>query len=431
MKSFEDMNLKSELLSSLKGMNFTEPTEVQSKGIPVVLDGGDVIVRSKTGSGKTGAFLVPIVQLLKREDVQGALVIAPTRELASQVAKVAEAMTYNTGLSSTVVYGGASIENQIRSLRRKQNIVIGTPGRIIDLMERGELRLDNIKFLVLDEADIMLDMGFIEDVEYIISKTPKSKQMMLFSATMPDSIVQLSRKYMKKATRITIGNEEDLTVDTIFHSYAVSGDYSKVATLLAYLNEFKPGKSIIFSHTKRGADILYEVLLEHGYDAAVIHGDLTQAQRERSLNDFKKNARYLIATNVAARGLDITDVSDVINFDIPEDPYIYVHRVGRSARMGANGNAMTIINDNEVRLIREIEDSANIRMSMVELNREPFKHVRFHSSRSKRPYKGDGNGERRNSPRNGGRRRSGGYNRGGQSRGGYRRDDRGPQHFRD
>ncbi|HKJ97215.1 MAG TPA: C-terminal helicase domain-containing protein, partial [Thermoplasmataceae archaeon] len=182
---------------------------------------------------------------------------------------------------------------------------------------------------------------------------------------------------------VTIGNEEELTVETVFHSYAVAGNYSKVATLLAYLTEFNPTKSIIFSHTKRGADILYEVLREHGYDAAVIHGDLSQAQREKSLSTFRSDAKYLIATNVAARGLDITDVSDVINFDIPEDPYVYVHRVGRSARMGASGNAMTIITDKEVSLIHEIEDSANIRMSLIELNKEPFKHVGFNYTHRK------------------------------------------------
>lgn len=399
MTKFEEINLRPELLASLEDMGFIEPTEVQEKTIPLILQGKDVIVRSKTGSGKTGAFLVPIIQNLNRKNIQGALVIAPTRELALQVSKVADSMTKGTGLTSAVVYGGASIENQIKILRRGINIVVGTPGRIIDLMERGEVKLDNLKYLVLDEADIMLDMGFIEDIELIISRTPSQKQVMLFSATMPEMIVKLSKKYMKKPSRISIGNDEELTVETIFHSYAVSGSYSKVATLLAYLAEYKPQKSIIFSHTKRGADILYQVLIEHGYDATVMHGDLTQAQREKSLLAFRTEAQFLIATNVAARGLDITDVSDVINFDVPEDPYVYIHRVGRSARMGASGNAMTIINDSEVNLIHEIEDSANIRMSLVELNREPYKNVGFHYTHRK--YQGQNSPERKEQRRRG------------------------------
>ncbi len=406
MTNFEDMNLRQELLESLRSMNFLEPTEVQEKTIPLALEGRDVIVRSKTGSGKTGAFLIPIIQRLRKSDAQNALIIAPTRELAMQVHKVAVSMVRRTGLNATVVYGGASIENQIRNLKNGTNIVIGTPGRIIDLMERGELRFRDLKHLVLDEADIMLDMGFIEDIEMIISKLPKVKQMMLFSATIPEPIERLARKYMHKPAKVSIGSEERLTVETIFHSYAVSGNYSKIATLLAYITEYNPTKAIIFSHTKRGADILYDVLMQHGFDAQVIHGDLTQAQRERSLSGFRETAKFLIATNVAARGLDITDVSDVINFDVPEDPYVYIHRVGRSARMGATGNAMTIIHDSELNLIREIEDSANIRMSKVELNREPFRNVQFNYTHRKyqqehrQTSRQGNNGPRRQSGRN-------------------------------
>lgn len=426
MTKFEEMNLRSELLTSLEKMDFTDATEVQEKTIPNILQGKDVIVRSKTGSGKTGAFLVPIVENLRKKDEQSALIIAPTRELALQVYNVAQAMTWKTGLYASVVYGGASIENQIKNLKRGTNIIVGTPGRILDLMERGEIRLNALKYLVLDEADIMLDMGFIEDIEVIISQTPSDKQVMLFSATMPDQVVKLSKKYMKKPVKISIGKDEELTVDTIFHSYAVSGNYSKIATLLAYLNEYNPTKAIIFSHTKRGADILYQVLKEHNYDATVMHGDLTQAQREKSLSGFRDNAQFLIATNVAARGLDITDVSDVINFDVPEDPYVYIHRVGRSARMGASGNAMTIINNSELDLIRQIEDSANIRMSMVELNREPYKHVGFNYTHRKYQNQGDEPERRQQRRRGGGRpgysRRSGGRDRfSGNNRNGNRR----------
>lgn len=380
MTQFEDLKLKNNLLNALKKMNFKETTEVQEKAIPLILnEGKDVVVRSKTGSGKTGAFLIPIIEMLSSSDIQSALILTPTRELAMQVFNVAVDMGSGSGIRTTVVYGGASIENQIRNLRKGSNIVVGTPGRVIDLLKRGELVFNHLKFFVLDEADIMLDMGFIEDIEFIMSKTPRAKQSMLFSATIPERILHLAKRYMKKPVHLDIGKKEELTVRTISHSYALSSNSEKVATLLAYLNEFKPGKSIIFSHTKRGADVLYYILQSQGYDATVIHGDLTQAQREKALSEFRKYTQFMIATNVAARGLDITDVSDIINFDTPDDPNVYIHRVGRSARMGAYGNAFTIVEDSESHLIEEIESSARIRMSRIILNKEPYEGITFNA----------------------------------------------------
>ena len=398
MTKFETFNLKGELLNSLNEMNFIEATEVQEQAIPLALDNTDLVVRSKTGTGKTGAFLIPIIQKSDPKERISSLIITPTRELALQVYKVAEKMGQKSKIRATVVYGGASIDNQIRNIRKGTNIIIGTPGRLIDLMKRGELDISKLKFLVLDEADIMLDLGFIEDIEYIISKTPSKKQSMLFSATVPERVLNLAKRYMKNPQSLKIGEGGEMTVKTISHSYALSADSSKIATLLAYINEYNPSKSIIFSETKRGADYLYDVLAGQGFNVTVMHGDLTQAQREKSLQAFRQSAQFLIATNVAARGLDITDVSDVINFDTPSEPYVYVHRVGRSARMGNNGSAFTIIERNEMDLIRKIEHSVKIHMSRIELNQEPYKglgHSFSSGGRNRRQNSGDRGQNRR------------------------------------
>ena len=411
MTSFESFELKSEILKSLDEMEFVTPTEVQLRAIPLALKGNDLIVRSKTGTGKTAAFLLPILLATHAGDGITSLIILPTRELALQVHGVSLKMGSNSGIKSVVVYGGAGIDNQIKQLRRRPEIVVGTPGRIIDLMKRGELNLSSLRFLVLDEADVMLDLGFIEDIEYIISKTPRNKQSMLFSATIPEEILGLTKKFMQNPEFLRVGAKEQMTVSTITHSYAVSSDAGKIPALLAYINEYNPRKSIIFAETKRGADRLYRVLSREGYDATVIHGDLTQAQREKSLAEFRRESRFLVATNVAARGLDITDVSDVINFDLPGEPFVYIHRVGRSARMGNNGNAFTIVHESEIDEIRNIERSIKIHMMRIELNQEIYADAgrnmgfdreyrnnnnRRDSPRSFNKPKRDGYGKRRN-----------------------------------
>ena len=408
MTGFETFQIKREVLESLRDMNFVNPTEVQAKAIPLALQGRDLIVRSKTGTGKTGAFLIPILNNTSIEDRMTSLIILPTRELALQVLDVARKMAKHSGIKSVVVYGGASIENQIKELRRNPGIVIGTPGRIIDLMKRGELDLSRIKYLVLDEADIMLDMGFIEDVEYIIYKTPRNKQSMLFSATVQQEIMRLTKRFMSNPQYLKVGIKEEMTVNSISHSYAISIDSRKIPALLAYISEYSPRKSIIFAETKRGADHLYNVLISEGLDATVIHGDLTQAQREKSLAEFRAGGRFLIATNVASRGLDITDISDIINFDLPNEPFVYIHRVGRSARMGTAGKAFTIVDRDEVDEIRNIERTVNINMMRIELSQEAFldagKNLDYYRER-----------------RNNGDNRSGGYGQRSHNSGGNRR----------
>lgn len=376
MQNFEEIEPIDGLLKNLVRMGFETPTEVQSKAIPPIMEGKDIVVRSKTGSGKTGAFLIPILNATSGKRGITSLIITPTRELALQVYGVAQEMGKGLNVNATPVYGGVSIENQIRKIRNGANMIVGTPGRIIDLMRRKVLSFRNLNYLVLDEADIMLDMGFIENIEFIISETPETKQVLLFSATIPGRILDLSKKYMKDPEYIRLGKEKDITVSSIFNTFAVNYNGNKVSTLLAYVDEYTPNKAIIFTEQKRDAAALGEILADNGLNPVVIHGDLTQAQREKALSEFRNGTKFLVATNVAARGLDISNISDIINFDAPREPEIYVHRVGRSARMGKEGKAFTIIDQGDEDIISSIEDSLKIRMSALRVNEEAFAGVK-------------------------------------------------------
>lgn len=376
LKHFKQLELKPALLDALHNMNFHEMTEVQELAIPLLLERKDLVVRSKTGSGKTGAYLVPIFEKLEHKGHPQSIIILPTRELATQVSNVAERLARATGMRVALVYGGVSINVQIRNIANGADLVIGTPGRILDLMERGALRLDRIKLLVLDEADLMLDMGFIEDVEQIVSSSPKDRQTILLSATMPREILGIARKYMKEdAAKLTVGEEEDITVSTITHYYFVASGRLKFSALLAYIDKFKPEKCIIFTATQREAEFVHRFLRNNDFDAIVMHGGLTQAKREYSLRSFKQHARFLISTNLASRGLDIPDVSDIINFDAPDEPKIYVHRVGRSARMGKYGRAFTIYGMAQRGLMQDTMRLANVKMTQVELDTNKFRDI--------------------------------------------------------
>ncbi|MFI5412336.1 MAG: DEAD/DEAH box helicase [Candidatus Micrarchaeales archaeon] len=438
MKEFKDMQLKPELTESLKRIGFVTTTEVQEAAIPVILSGKDAIVRAKTGTGKTGAFLVPILEKIPHNAGVQAIIIVPTRELALQVSSVAEKLGSYMHFDVATVYGGASMNVQISMLKRGASIVVGTPGRIIDLVDRGVLKLNNIKFLVLDEGDTMLDMGFIEDIEYVMSKSPAEKQTLLFSATMPRPIVDIARRHMNSDYKtITVGKEEELTVTSITHTYFFAKGRMKYATLLAYIKQYNPQKAIIFSRTKHEANVIHMVLVKQGFDAILLHGGLTQARREKSLSNFRSGAKFLIATNVAARGLDIDNVTDVINFDAPENPHDYVHRVGRSARMGKEGRAFTIVGLDEKGLIRAIQYEANVQMQQINLDINQFldievlKHLnegRMHSRQGggtieRRPH-GGGGFRGREGGRGGGREhgpsRFGGDRQGGDRHGGFR-----------
>ena len=413
------MALKPELVESLKRAGFVTATEVQEKSIPELLQGKNLIVRARTGTGKTIAFVVPILQQIdsRSRDVE-ALIVVPTRELALQVSSVAHHVGSHMHIEAATIYGGASINVQIQQLRAEPNVVVGTPGRLMDLYKRGALNLDNVKFLVLDEADLMLDMGFIGDVEYLISKTPYDKQIMLFSATMPREIVKMAEGYSNgRIEKITVGEEEKITVDTIQHLYAIAPNGLRYAALLAYIKQYSPRKAIIFARTKFEANTIHRVLLSQSHDVILLHGGLTQAARERSLGHFRKGATLLVATNVAARGLDIDNVTDIINFGVPEEPNVYVHRVGRSARMGKEGRAFTIATAEQRREIRDVEDYANIKMNLINLDLEPFKalqlpvHQREERRGGFRDRSGGGRYGNREGGGGGGRRSGGGGGR--------------------
>lgn len=341
------------------------------------MQGKDIIVRAKTGTGKTCAFLIPIMQKIAEARSPQALIIVPTRELALQIFDVANKLKQTKRNNIAVVYGGASINVQMYNLRQNPNIIIGTPGRIIDLIERKALYLNELKFLVLDEADTMLDMGFIEDIEFIMSKTPNAKQSMLFSATIPDEIKNTAERHMHHPLFLSIGKEEEIIISKIKHYYAISPKKLKFATLLAYIKKYNPKKAIIFVQTKYAANEIYDALKNQGIHAILLHGGLTQSRREISLRNFKSGAQFLIATNIAARGLDISGISDIISFDAPDIPNIYVHRVGRSARMNADGLAFTIVESDQKNFVSDIEYVTNIKMERLFLDPKPFLHIQL------------------------------------------------------
>jgi ATP-dependent RNA helicase DeaD len=376
LTDFREMNLKPELVESLNRVGFVSATEVQERAIPELMRGKNLIVRAKTGTGKTAAFLIPILQATNGARATEAIIIVPTRELALQITNFAQQIGRPLHVNTIAVYGGASINAQLGALRLSPEILVGTPGRILDLLKRGALNLDRVKYLVLDEADIMLDMGFIDDVERIISRIPRTRQTMLFSATISNQVARIAEKYSNSATeRIVIGKEEEPVVQTIKHLYTMVPFRLKYSCLLAYIKEYAPKKAIIFARTKFEANSINRVLLSQNYNVILMHGGLTQSAREKALASFRNGAQFLIATNIASRGLDIPDISDIINFGAPDDPRVYVHRVGRSARMGKEGRAATIADLEQKNALLDIEDEANITLHEIKLDLSPFEHL--------------------------------------------------------
>jgi len=354
--TFADLGLSPELLRAVQEAGFSAPMPVQARVIPIVLSGRDVIVQAQTGTGKTAAFALPILQQCHplEHGVQ-ALVLTPTRELALQVTAVFQQLGRYTGARVVPVYGGQPIERQLRALRDGADIVVGTPGRIIDHLRRETLQLEDVRMVILDEADEMLNMGFIEDVEWILDQTPATRQTGLFSATIPERVAQLAHRYLHDPVRVTIAPEH-ITVPHIRQIVYEVPESAKLAALQRVLAFEQPTSAIIFCRTKSGADTLAQALQARGEDAEAIHGDLTQAQRDRVMARFRAGkAVLLVATDLAARGLDIPQVTHVINYDIPQDPESYVHRIGRTGRAGAPGTAITLVTPRERRMVREIE----------------------------------------------------------------------------
>lgn len=354
IQKFEDMKIDTVLISSLKKRNFVEPTDVQKAAIPPAMEGNDMIVQARTGSGKTLSFLIPIFEKIEGNRGIEAIILVPVRELAQQVESEAKYIGSAKAIGTVAVYGGASIENQIKGMKRA-SVVVGTPGRVIDLMKRGALRLENIKFFVLDEADRMLDMGFLDDITWIISRTPEKKQVMLYSATMPEEIVKLSRRYLNNPVRLRL-SEDSISAKGISQYYIRVGSMNKLAKLSALLDN-EPGKYLVFTRTKIGAQRVAENLQRWKYRAFALHGDMTQAARTRTMNDFKNGRiNILIATDVASRGIDVEGITHVVNYDVPLYEKDYVHRIGRTGRLGKDGKAVTFITREELPILRKIEE---------------------------------------------------------------------------
>lgn len=366
--SFTEFNLSKTIMKAVAEMGFEEATPIQASTIPPLLEGLDVIGQAQTGTGKTASFGIPLVQLINpSQKTIGGLVLTPTRELAIQVAEEITKIGKYSRLKVLPIYGGQSIEWQIRSLHRPTQIVVGTPGRIIDHINRGTIKLDDVQMVILDEADEMLNMGFIDDVKFILSRIPETRQTALFSATMPDPIRQLAVKYQKnpKWVRVT---PHQVTVPEITQVYYDVFGRDKFDSLSRVLDAENPDLAIIFCRTKKGVDELTASLQSRGYLADGLHGDLSQAQRDRVMKKFReKSIEYLVATDVAARGLDVENVTHVINYDIPQDPEVYVHRIGRTGRAGKTGTAITFVTPAEQGMRRSIEALAKTKIRRMPL----------------------------------------------------------------
>jgi ATP-dependent RNA helicase DeaD len=367
-RGFAALGISPAVLRALADMGFEEPSPIQERTIPLALAGRDVIGQAQTGTGKTAAFGVPIVERTDpRRAVVQSLVLTPTRELCLQVAgEIAKIGKYRS-LKTLPVYGGQSIERQLRTLERGVHVVVGTPGRVMDHLRRQSLDLSQVHLLVLDEADEMLDMGFVEDIEAILAYTPSQRQTMLFSATMPEPILQLAQTYLRDPVRVTIVSES-LTVPQVHQVYYEVRGIDRVEALARILDYENVERAIIFCRTKKGADELGEALQARGFLAETIHGDLNQAQRNRVMKRFREGAvELLVATDVAARGLDIESVTHVINYEIPQDAESYVHRIGRTGRAGRSGEAITLIHPREFRQLRQIERTVRTRIERREV----------------------------------------------------------------
>ncbi len=355
MSAFSTFGVDKSIIKAIHEMGFEEPSPIQSTCIPKILTGVDVIGQAQTGTGKTAAFGIPITEQVSTKPVVQALILTPTRELAIQVSGEIRKIAKYKRVKTLPIYGGQSIGHQIRALKQGVQIVIGTPGRILDHLSRNTLQLHEVKMIVLDEADEMLDMGFIEDIESILKSVPKERQSLLFSATMPPEIRSLANRYMVSPEVIRV-NREDVTAPLIEQVYYKVFERNKIDSLCRILDHEEAELGIIFCRTKKGVDELTETLQARGYLADGLHGDLSQAQRDKVMSDFRNTRiEFLIATDVAARGIDVSNVSHVINYDIPQDPESYVHRIGRTGRAGKKGIALTLVTPREMKQLRVIE----------------------------------------------------------------------------
>jgi ATP-dependent RNA helicase DeaD len=369
IECFNDFPLSKEVLRGIDRLGFSSPSPIQAQTIMPLLEGRDVIGQAQTGTGKTAAFGIPMVERIDPEDrrVQG-LVLAPTRELAVQTADQIRRISRYTKLRVLPVYGGESINKQINELKKGAHIVVGTPGRILDHLQRKTLSLSGVTCVVLDEADRMLDMGFIKDIERILSKVPKNKQTSLFSATIDKSVWNVCNRFMKEPERILVSRDE-IALPQISQYYMIVDPKRKFDALISVLDEHSVERAILFCRTRRETSKLARNLKAKGYDAKPLHGGLTQPQRDAVMESFRRGKlKILVATDVAARGLDIDDVTHIINYTIPNEPAVYFHRIGRTARMEADGTAITLVTAEEMPDLKQIK--ALTKTKIMELKSE-------------------------------------------------------------
>ena len=370
MTTFESLGIEEGLLHSIQALGFTQPTPIQEKAIPVLLKGTkDFVGLAQTGTGKTAAFGLPLLQLINKADkFPQALIICPTRELCLQITNdLGTFKNKKDHINVTAVYGGTSIGEQIRSLKKGTHIVVATPGRLIDLIERKAINLEKIHYVVLDEADEMLNMGFKDDIEFILKNTPVRQSTWLFSATMPQEIKQVSKRYMTQPVEVTIG-KMNAGASTIDHQFYVTQHVNRYETLKRII-DFNPGLyGIVFTRTKADAQDIAEQLTREGYDIEPLHGDLTQQQRDKVMGLFRdKSIQLIIATDVAARGIDVQGITHVINYELPDDTEVYTHRSGRTGRAGKSGISMSIVTPKEIYQLRQIEKLMNTRFHKMDI----------------------------------------------------------------
>ena len=367
MKTFEELEINEDIMRSVKELGFTTPFPIQAQAIPVLLRGTDVIGQAHTGTGKTATFGIPMLQnIIKGGGIQG-LIIAPTRELAIQISDELKKIGKYTKLKAVTVYGGQGIGVQLDALRRKPEIVVATPGRLIDHLNQGSIRTDDIKHVVLDEADVMLDMGFIEDIEYVLEKVPANRITSMFSATMPPEILRLSDKYLNNPKNILI-DSDDLSGEGIDQSFLVIKDRDKHRYLTDFIKENR-GQVIVFCSTKIRTRNVSRDLQKARFKVVAIEGDMSQNKREHSMMKFRKNqADVLVATDVAARGIDVPKVGLVVNYDVPNQDMVYFHRIGRTARAGAKGKAITLVSYSSIADWKIIKKQ--IKSDLTDLNKK-------------------------------------------------------------
>lgn len=364
--AFAALGVDVPLLRALEKIGFKQPTDIQRELIPLVLQGRDVFGQARTGTGKTAAFGLPILQLTVPDKRLQALILVPTRELAVQVAAELHRMGELTGLHVVPVYGGQKIKTQLHLLGRKPHLVVGTPGRVMDFMNRGALGFEDIRFVVLDEVDRMLDIGFRDDIKRILSQVTSLHQTVFVSATLTDEIKRLGSQYMNDPLEVNVSQDE-ITVDEVTQVYATANAWDKYRLLQALLKQEDPKLAIIFCNTKHAARKLAKRLHADGVNAKEIHGDLVQQKRERVMERFRKHhIQVLVATDLAARGIDVHGISHIINYDIPDDPHVYVHRIGRTARMGSFGKAITLVTREQGGQLTAVEQLINKEVAQVQ-----------------------------------------------------------------